>query len=494
MHSGDAPTLLRRSSRVPTAIQILVTSLEGKHFSDVCETLVVNAHGCAILTRIKLETGVPLHFHSKEGRDTTARVVSCQPIDSDHRSWRLGAKLDRPENFWGLRDCPKDWALPAVVVQKTLPQILRPSNTPASHELPSHANRPSEAMLDRAARQLETQMKRMITELVGPLQAEIVALKERSAQREANPRRFEVSLSSIPPELEQQIESRVRKDLGSRLVEEVRVQSAHLLASAKEVIDQRTSEVYENLCRMVAKELNVVEKRAQDISAYISENTQEHLRCGLEDFRQKLLDGGNSLKRLSEELLEFLQQNLNAEHDARRGDLEQLRAAVASESKRLQDQIGYLDNRIGKLDESARCLESGLDQRLSRISSDTVNDTRMQFEGAANEILEELTARSVHLLRRQLEETSGNMKSIQEGIVASVSQSLKGQAGNALQAFEDSMEHLAKLSVERWRLKLEGGLNALAKSLNEQFRLETGAAKETASLQSRPGCDDTPQQ
>lgn len=478
MHSGNVPTLLRRSSRVPTAVQILVTSLEGKHFSDVCETLVVNAHGCAILTRVRLEAGVPLHFHSKEGRDTTARVVSCQPMDSDHRSWRLGAKLDRPENFWGLRDCPKDWAFPAALVPTMVPQLVKAPNTPVPRELPSQGNQPSEATLERAARQLEAQMKKVMTELVRPLQAEIVALKERLAQREANPSRFEVSLSSIPPELEQQVESRVRKDLGPRLMEEARAQSAHLLASAKTMIEQRTSETCENLRRMVAQELNVVEKRAHDISAYISENTQEHLRRGLEDFHQRLLDGGNSLKRLSEELLEFLEHNLNAEHDARRGDLEQLRAAVASESVRLQDQIGRLDIRIGNLDQSVRCLESGLDQRLSRISSDTVKDTRMQFESAANEILEELTARSVHLLRGHLDETSGNMKRIQEGIVASVSESLTDQAGNALQAFEDSMEDLAKLSVERWRLKLEGGLHALAKTLDEQFRPETEGEEE----------------
>jgi hypothetical protein len=475
MHSGNASTLLRRSSRVPTAVQILVTSLEGKHFSDVCETLVVNAHGCAILTRVKLEAGVPLHFHSKEGRDTTARVVSCQPMDSDQRSWRLGAKLDRPENFWGLRDCPRDWALPAALVPTGVSQMVTVANTPVPPELPRQGNQTSEAKLERAARQLEAQMKKVMTELVRPLQAEIVALKERLAQREANPSRFEVSLTSIPPELEQQIEARVRKDLGPRLMEEARLQSAHLLASAKAMMEQRTNETQENLRRMVAEELNVVEKRAHDISVFISENAQEHLRRGLEDFRQRLLDGGNSLKRLSEELLEFLQHNLHAEHDARRGDLEQLRAAVASESARLQDQIGHLDFRIGQLDQSARCLESGLDQRLSRISSDTVKDTRMQFENAANEILEELTARSVHLLRGHLEATSGNVKSIQEGIVASVSESLKGQAADALQAFEDSMEDLAKLSVERWRLKLEGGLNALAKSVNEQFRSETEA-------------------
>ena len=473
MHSGNSPTLLRRSSRIPTAVQILVTSLEGKHFSDVCETLVVNAHGCALLTRVKLEAGVPLHFHSKEGRDTTARVVSCQPIDSDHRSWRLGAKLDRPENFWGLRDCPRDWASPAAVATTRVPQIVRAPSTPAPQEMPSQANQISEATLERAARQLEAQMKKVMTELVHPLQGEIAALKERLAQREANPSRFEVSLSSIPPELEQQIESRVRKDVGPRLMEEARVQSAHLLASAQAMIEQRTAEAHENFRRLLAEELNGVEKRAHDISVYIADNTQEHLRAGLEDFHQTLLDGGNSLKRLSEELLEFLQHNLNAEQEARRGDLEQLRAAVASESARLQDEIAHLDIRLGKLDQSARSLESGLDQRLSRISSDTVKDARTQFENAANEILEELTARSVHLLRGHLEQTSGNMNSIQERIVASVSESLKGQAGNALQAFEDSMEDLARLSVERWRLKLEAGLNALAKSLNEQFRPAT---------------------
>src|SRR5579864_3381768 len=141
MHNGAAPTILRRSSRVPTALQILVTTLEGTHFSEVCETLVVNAHGCAILTRVKLDTGVPLNLHSKDGRETTAHVVTCQPIGSDQGSWRLGAQLDRPENFWGLRDCPKDWVLPAPVVQRP-PQILKSMNTSVSPQPSGQENQP----------------------------------------------------------------------------------------------------------------------------------------------------------------------------------------------------------------------------------------------------------------------------------------------------------------------------------------------------------------
>ncbi len=475
MQSKNDPASLRRSSRVPTAVQVLVTSLEGKHFSDVCETLVVNAHGCAILTRVKLDAGVPLHFHSTDGRETTARVVDCQPIGPDQQSWRMGAKFDQPENFWGLKDCPKDWAL--LPVSPRAPKSLTPATSPAS-SLFSGQPVPADVLADRVARQLEAQVKHMILESVRPLQAEIVALREKMLRRDANPNRFEVSLSSIPPELEQQIEARLRKDLGPKVLEEARQQSAQVLVSAKATIDQRTSEAHQTFLRGVAQELKTVEKRAQDISAQISQNTQDHLRRGLEDFRQKLLDGGNSLKRLSDELLEFLQHELNAEHDARRGDLEQLRAAVSAESVRLQQEVEYLDTRIAKLDDSASCLESGLDQRLSRLSSDTIKDTRSQFEIAASEILEDLTTRSVQVLSDQLEETSGKMKVMQESISTSTSESLKSQAAHALQVFEHSMDQLAKLSVERWRLKLESGLNTMTKSLNEQFRLETGTSED----------------
>jgi len=435
----------------------------------VCETEVVNAHGCALLTRVKLENGVPLHFHSTDGRETTARVVTCQPIGSDQRSWRLGAKLDRPENFWGLNDCPKDWALPAG----SLPPRVSPTAS-ATRQLPVQQTQPSETVFDRIARQLDAQVKRAIAESIRPLQGEILAIKERLAKRDANPSRFEVSLSNIPPELEQQIELRLLRDLEPRVVDEARQQSAYLLASVKAIIDQRTNDAHETFLRGVANELEAVEKRAQEISASIFEKTEEHLRSGLQQFQRELLDGGNSLKRLSKELLEFIQYELNAQHDARCEDLEQLRAAVASESARLQHQVDDLDTRIAKLDESARCLELGLDQRLSRMSSDIVRDTRNQFESAAGEILEELAERSVRVLGSQLEDTRGNLKVIQEEMAASASESLKEQVANASQDFQHSIEHLARLSVESWRLKLEGALNAVAKSLSEQFRPPAG--------------------
>ena len=458
MHNGATPTILRRSSRVPTSVQVLVTSLDGAHFSEVCETTVVNAHGCALLSRVKLDTGIPLHLHSKDGRETTARVVSCQPIGPDQRFWRLGAKLDQPDNFWGLKDFPNDWVVPMPVTKAKAPQVLQPS--PSLRALPEQ-NANSEA-----------QINKLIADALRPLQSELSMLKEKVAKREANPSRFEVSLSSIPPELENQLESRLRHELSPKVLDEASKQSSLLLASAKKALDQRTGESYDTFMSRVAQELRVVEKRAEEISARISANTQENLSRGLQDFQQQLVEGGSSLKRLGEELLEFLQQSLNSEYTVRREDLEQLRASVTAESARMQQQVEHINTRIARLSEAAGALESGLDQRLSRMSSDTVRETRAQFESMAKDVLEELTKHSVAALSQQLDEVSGTMKAKQETLTTAFSESLNVRKTSSIQAFERSMEQLARESVERWRVKFEGGINALVKSLNEQFRVE----------------------
>lgn len=278
-----------------------------------------------------------------------------------------------------------------------------------------------------------------------------------------------MSLSAIPPDLEHQLEARLQKFLGPKVLEDGRQQCAQLLTAAKTAIDQKTSEGYENFLRRVSQEIQVSEQRARQISKEVSETATRHLQGGLEDFRQKLTDGGNSLKRLSDELLEYLQQNVNQEYTARRGELEQFRERVTSESARLHEHIEYLDVRIRNLSESTRSLESGLDHRLGQLSSNTVKETRTQLESVATEILEELTARVVKVLGDQLDEATEKMYVVQKGVVASTSESLKQESASALATFGQSMDKVGQGSVERWRQKLARGLNAVAKSLGEPF-------------------------
>jgi hypothetical protein len=474
MNMANSPAIPRRSSRVQTAVPILVTSLDETHFSEVCETLVVNAHGCAMLTRVKLAAGAPLHFHSKDGRETTAHVVSCQAIGQGSQSWKLGAKLDQPDNFWGLQNCPRDWTVLAASTAASLPPSPAITTTRSFRQVSPSTSSP----LGAVAPHIELHMKKMIAESIRPLKDEIAALNQQLERREANPSRFEVSLSSIPPELEHQLEVRLRRYLGPRLLDETRQESAHLLQAATTAIEQKTTQGYENFLHRSEEELKLIEKRAEDISARISASAREHLSCGLDAFQQRLLDGGNALKRLSEELLAYLQHNLKEEHAARCEELQQLRISVASESSRLQEQVQYLDSRIAKLSNSAQSLESGLEQRLGQLASQTVADTHSLLDASANAMFEQITERSTKDFGDRLKAAKENLETIQTGIVTYVRESLKGQSTEALQSFEGSMEELATHCLERWRIKIADGLNALAKSIGEQFQLGTGSAEE----------------
>jgi hypothetical protein len=480
MQNSNVPTL-RRSSRVPIAVPILVTSLDPRaNFSEVCETLEVSAHGCAMMASMKLETGVPIHFHSQEGRETTAQVVYCQPIKSDRQSWRLGARFDRPENFWELQACPKDWArLPTTVEGNVAPTVASTNILP-----PNQATATARIVLDRIKKQLsDERLKAVLAELVRPLEAEITDLREKLAQG-AKRSRFEVSLSQIPPELEQQLEFRLKRELGPQILKQAREQSEQILEAAKAVIDQKTTETHGEFLRRVTLDLQAVEQRTQSLSTDVAQNLREHLNRGLGELHQEVAGAGNRLKRMSVDLLGVMENRLVEVHDARCRELEQFQATVAAESSRLQEQISDLDRRMTNLDESARGLESGLDKRLSQMSSDTVRSARSQLESALEVVLAEMGTRNAQELQNQLDEASSNLQTVQKRIEASVANSLRIHVGETLQSFDRSMEELAQQSVERWRLALAGGLNSLARTLGEQFSLQ--AATDSSADQHSP--------
>ena len=253
----------------------------------------------------------------------------------------------------------------------------------------------------------------MLAELVRPLEAEVTALKEKLAQG-AKRSKFEVSLAQIPPELEQQLEFRLRKDLGPQVLKEAREQSEQVLEGAKAAIAQKTTQTHDEFRQRVTKELQAVEQRTQGLSTDAAQNLREHLNRGLGELHQEVVGAGNRLKQLSQELLRVMQQTLGEEHDAKRRHLEQVQAVVKSESARLQTEIADLDRRMAKLDESARQLEAGLDKRLSQMASDTVRTARGQMEGALELAMNELSTRTAQELANQLEETSSSLKIIQQ--------------------------------------------------------------------------------
>ena len=476
MQNAKSPAALRRSSRVPINLPVLVTSLEpGTRFSEVCETLVVNAHGCAMRSPVKLDAGVILHFHSKEGRETTAKVIACQPLESDRTSWQLAARLDRPENFWGLTSCPSDWAqlpAPAAPTKSKLPQQLAAKNVQIIEQGATLS--PSlKMMFDNIQKQVsDDHLRTMIADLVHPLQAELTDLREKMTRGRS---KFEVSLTQIPPELQDQMEERLQKNLGPRVLEETRAQANQVLEAAKAAISQKTNETHDDFLKRVARELQMVEERARTLSADIAENQREHLNRGMGEFHQHVVDGGNRLKRLSEDLFRVMQHDLSEEHDARCQEFESVQTAMATERERLEGEVTQLDHRITKLDESATGLEAGLDKRLGQMASNTLGDVRKQLESATDEILIELETRSSRELNAQVEAAGAKLRAIQAEVQNSSLNSLNKQVSETLRMFAQSMQELEQQSVERLQTTLAGGLSSVVQSLGEHFRGESGS-------------------
>ena len=446
MRAQNLPDL-RRSSRLPIALPILVTCLDSG-FSEVCETLVVSAHGCALRSSARLDAGVPVQFQSKDGRWTMAHIVDCQPIDSDQQSWKLGARLDQPDNFWKLDTCPDDWSQLSEVSVNT--------------EQAPRGKRPSEYARFRA----------VIAELVEPLQAEIADLREKLAQAPPRRSQFDISLSHIPAEVEEKLLMRLREELGAQVLRQTRQQSEEVLETAKEAIGRKISEAHNEFRDQVGQDLQAVERRAQGFSQEIADEVQKHLVSGAERFQKQVVEAGIRLERRSEELLRSLQQRLSEEHDMYRREMEKVQAAIDSESSRLQAQNAELAARMAKLDESARQLESDLDGRLVQMGSDIIAGARTQLEKALDVVLRELGTRNSQELNKRLEDAREHLQNVQQGIEGSISQLLKTQVAGSLLSFGQTMEELAQDSVGRWRHALARDLSSLANTLGGQFRLE----------------------
>jgi len=445
MHAPNPSGAFRRSSRVPVSIPITITSLEpAAQFFEVCETLVVNAHGCAMRSPIKLEAGLSLQFQVTDGRQATARVVDCQPIGANQPGWMLAVKLDRPQNFWGLQTCPDDW--------------MRLTDMPAGDVAlaNNHAATPRMPML-----------RALVAELVEPLQMELDHLRERMVQQRRN--RFEVSLSHIPPEVEEKLWMRLREDVGTQALRQTREQAEKVLNAAQSAIELKITEAQEEFRQLVREQLQVVEQHHQTLSEQAADELQRRLQAAAEQFQQQASVAGSRLDEKGEEFLQALLQRLGEEREAHRRELEAVQTAAAVESSRLHEQLSELGRRVAELDETARHMESGLNTRLMRTATEIVSGARTQLDKAAELLFQNLATRNAKDLGQQLDEATARLKSIHNEIETSVSETMKASVSATLQSFEKTVDESAQRSVERWRVALARDLDAISRTLGGHF-------------------------
>ena len=470
MQGHNGSDVLRRSSRLPITVPLLVTSLDpGNDFSEVCETQVVSAHGCALRSPMAVKAGVPVHFHTQEGRQTVAHIVDCQPIGSTPERWRLGAQLDEPENIWGLKPCPEDWVGPgaqrsAQCEQQLTPDTRNPaplrSQTGSPHIAAENLNQQFTGDLQRIAAQLQ------------PLQAEVAAIKERLAQREGNRSRFEVSLSHIPPELEQELWARLRQDLGQQSLQLARAESERVIEAAHAAIEDRLSKAQHELQQQASEELKSVGQRAQALANGITEKVQQHCGIRLEQVQQHALQAETRLSRHSEELAHTLNQQLEEKHHAQLQDVQRLQDAVAAQWANIEAQLADVNGRLGKLDESAQRLEVDFQAHAEVVARDIMAETKAQLESTVDGLLKQLRAHNAQELEMQLDEACARLNRVQNEIEASISESLQAKVSLTMQSFEHTMHDMARRCVESWQQGLARQLNSFAKSLGQQLRID----------------------
>jgi len=108
---GKTQHAIRRSTRLPLEVPVLVTSLDpARPFSEQCNTTLVNAHGCGLIVPSVLVNGLPVRLEIVSAkRHTTARVSEVVPLGGDPETWLVGLELDVPGNFWGIDYAPSDW-------------------------------------------------------------------------------------------------------------------------------------------------------------------------------------------------------------------------------------------------------------------------------------------------------------------------------------------------------------------------------------------------
>ena len=110
---------IRRSTRLPLEVPVLVTSLDlAISLSEDCNTTLVNAHGCGLIAKREIPRGIRVRLEIVSAkRHTTAQVAEVVSLGGDPETWLIGLELDVPGNFWGIDYAPSDWKVGETLVQ-----------------------------------------------------------------------------------------------------------------------------------------------------------------------------------------------------------------------------------------------------------------------------------------------------------------------------------------------------------------------------------------
>src|SRR5438874_6141135 len=301
---------MRRSTRIRWEIPVLITSLApGVEFSECCDTVAVNAHGCGIITTTRLEKGIPVKLSLlPNSQEATAHIADVVPLGEDGKSWLLGIQLNEPRNVWGVTSPPEDWNLGAPAADPALTTLSASATVDSS--LPSELG-----LLETAARAAAVGAGAASPTATSPLQSAAPLNRRKSPGQSP-------SVGVIEPQFSEKSLATLENSSGDRL-DPLDLFEAKLRDRAKSVLQEfekdsrrRTAAASADAPRMRERDWGHIREEVEDHLKDVIWQFDGKVENKLETWRQEMADTETKLSHLQadvesqlKELRELIRDN-----------------------------------------------------------------------------------------------------------------------------------------------------------------------------------------
>ncbi len=350
---------MRRSKRIKFEAPMLVTSLDPKFvFSERCESIIVNAQGCAFRSPRPIEYGTPIEVQLLEtGAIAKAHSLECHPFG---RYWAIGMELEKPGNFWQVKNPPADWLPERAVTAPAARESVRELAFGQISE--SHVATESPATASRIdLRHLESEVR---------ARARTIAIDFEKEYRH--------TLGSLVLRLRADLEARASEDL-ERLERQSRTTLEQAAAQLQEQVDKRLRE-WQQQAQAAEEKLGSLKRLRAELEGDIHRLeglARERAMQAREDAGAEAASNVGELARSLEEKLrqaEVLREQLEQDSAQQLQELRQARAYIESLVRVVPETINK------KLQEGAVAALQALRERSGREVSSRVASAMADFE------------------------------------------------------------------------------------------------------------------
>ncbi len=450
---------MRRSSRLRWQMPLRLIGLdESTRVDELCETVVVSAHGCGLRAGRKLDSHVRVQLETPDGRRATAVVVSSHSLGHNSNQWLIGVNLDRPANFWGVPNSPEDWASfvqeaaaatwtgNATHIETGVPDVEKIAS-PQSDEWQRWRQERAAVELnlqqfmqfldgfqrrwisaadplrelpplrEQALEEMRQQLQTVVRETQEKLSHEGMAREALAAAMDSvrlEMDRFQESVRGLQVQFEKIIQAREDTESLARAMPQRVAQ--HVSQTAAAAFQQWQKQAEGELGGRVRQEvLQCLEQRLPELTRLASSNLREQLAAEWERHRQELARAAQgltvSLQERGGETLDTLQWQLQAVFDACQDKLQDKHVATEERLQALEKRAGDL---VANVDATLQFHAEESLQRTKEELGRLCGTARESYLAQAQGELHRVLAETVHRAADSAEEMRRSLESLEQ--------------------------------------------------------------------------------